>query len=605
MFGAGNTARRQVSRQQDAEVVPHPVPIGGVNARDALSAMAPTDAISMDNWFPTPSYLQVRNGSQTWATGLPGAVETIMAYNGLTARKLWSWSGNNLYDVTSQGAVGAAVISAMTNSRWQHQMFNAGGGNVLLCVNGADAPRRYDGGVQGGVTSTKTLVGGAGYVNNTYTNVPLTGGTGTLAQATIIVAGTAVTSVTITQLGSGYLVGDVLSASNANLGGAGAGFTVTVETVSGWSVTTITGSGLNPINLITVTVHQQRCWYIEVNSMNVWYSATSAFQGTLTKLPLGQLFKLGGSLMQMATWTIDNVAGINDYAAFITTEGEVAVYQGYDPSATATWSLVGVFHIGRPIGRRCILKFASDVLVICADGLVPLSKALLTDREQENVNLTDKIKNAIGDDVGSFAANFGWQVIDHPMGSKLIVNVPEVANSTVHQWVMNTNTTSNAWCRFLNWNANCWERQQDSLYFGGSTKVYLADVGYSDSTTAITVDCKPAFSYFDFPQEKQFLMVRPIFRSSAAIKPTVTLNVDFEDVVNPGPFFTIGLSAPWNSSPWNITPWGGTVPIFQSKDWLGVSGIGYVASGRVSFSVSNIAVQWTATDYMFAKGGPF
>jgi len=61
--------------------------------------------------------------------------------------------------------VGAAVISAMSNSRWQHQMFNAGGGNVLLCVNGADAPRRYDGGVQGGITSTKTLVGGAAYVN--------------------------------------------------------------------------------------------------------------------------------------------------------------------------------------------------------------------------------------------------------------------------------------------------------------------------------------------------------------------------------------------------------------------------------------------------------
>src|SRR5207302_8089609 len=203
-----------------------------------------------------------------------------------------------------------------------------------------------------------------------------------------------------------------------------------------------------------------------------------------------------------------------------------------------------------------------------------------------------------------YHGNFGWQVIDHPMGSKLIVNVPEVTNGTMHQWVMNTNTTSNAWCRFTNWNANCWERQQDSLYYGGSGKVYLADVGYSDSGAAITVDCKPAFSYFDVPQEKQFLMARPIFRTSAKIRPTITLNVDFEDVVNPGPFFTTGLTAPWNTSPWNITPWGGTFPIFQVKDWLGVSGIGYVASGRLSFSVSNIAVQWQSTDYMFAKGGP-
>src|SRR5207253_11369293 len=107
MFGKANTARRSAARQQDAIVVPHPVPTGGVNARDALANMAPTDAISMDNWFPTPSYVEVRNGSQTWASGLPAAVETVMAYYGLTARKLYAWSNNALYDVTSQGAVGA------------------------------------------------------------------------------------------------------------------------------------------------------------------------------------------------------------------------------------------------------------------------------------------------------------------------------------------------------------------------------------------------------------------------------------------------------------------------------------------------------------------
>lgn len=604
-MGFASAQRREPNRQQSAVVVPHPVPTGGVNARDALAAMAPTDAIVMDNMFPTPSYVEVRHGSQTWATGLPAAVETIMAYNGLVSRKLWAASATNFYDITAQGAVGAAVVTALSNARWQHAMFNAGGGNVLVCVNGADSPRRYDGGIQGGITTTTTLVGGTLYVNATYTNVPLTGGTGTLAKATIVVAGGAVTSVTITTPGSGYVVGDVLSASNTNLGGAGSGFSVTVQTVSGWSVTTISGTGLSPSNLITVTVHQQRCWFIENNTMNVWYTATSAFQGALTLLPLGQLFKMGGILQQMATWTIDNVSGINDYAAFITSEGEVAVYQGFDPSTTATWSLVGVFRIGRPIGRRCITKFASDVLVICADGLAPLSKSLLTDRTQPDVLLTDKIRNAINQDVSNFSANFGWQCIEHPMGNKLIVNVPEIANAVTHQWVMNTVMVSNAWCRFKNWVSNCWEVQQDSLYFGGSGTVYLGDVGYSDSGAAITVDCKPAFSYFDYLQEKRFLMVRPNFRTSAAINPTITLNLDFDDVVNPGPFFTTGLVAPWNTSPWNTTPWGGTFPVFNVKNWIGVSGLGYVASGRLSFQVSNIAVQWQSIDYMFEKGGPF
>jgi len=69
---------------------------------------------------------------------------------------------------------------------------------------------------------------GSGYVSGTYTNVPLTGGTGTSAQATIVVSSGAVSSVTITSFGSGYKVADVLSASNSNLGGAGSGFTYTL-----------------------------------------------------------------------------------------------------------------------------------------------------------------------------------------------------------------------------------------------------------------------------------------------------------------------------------------------------------------------------------------
>lgn len=585
-------------------VVSHPVPIGGVNARDALAAMAPTDAVSMNNWFPTPSYLQVRNGNQQWSSGLPSFVETVMAYNGIAARKLFGASGAGFYDCTAQGAVGAAVVTGLSNVRWQHAMFNAGGGNVLLAVNGADAPRRYDGAAQGGVQIQTITAGGTLYVNGTYTNVPLTGGAGTGAQATIVVAGGIVTSVVITAAGTGYLVGNTLSASNASLGGAGSGLIITVNTIGGWSTTTISGSGLNPTNLITITVFKQRTWYIENNTMNCWYSGVTAYQGALTLLPLGAIFKMGGYLMQMATWTIDNVSGINDYAAFITSEGEVAIYQGYDPSAVATWSLVGVFRMGRPIGRRCIVKYGSDVLVICADGLAPMSKALLTDRSQPDVMLTNKIVNAINSDVAAYQNNFGWQAIEHPIGNKLILNVPEVTDSTAHQWVMNTATASNAWTQFNNWNAQCWEVQQDNLFYGTGGSIYLADVGYSDSGAAITVDCQPAFSNFEVDAEKRFLMVRPIFRTSAPINPTITLNIDFDTRSNAAPLFTQGLSAPWNTSPWNTTPWGGVYPLFLKRDWIGVSGVGYSASARISFQTTNINYQWQTMDYMYEQGGP-
>lgn len=84
-----------------------------------------------------------------------------------------------------------------------------------------------------GILTTTTLVAGTSYTNGTYTSVPLTGGAGSGARATVVVSGGGVFSVTITTAGNGYVAGNVLSASAANIGTTGSGFTVTVATVSG------------------------------------------------------------------------------------------------------------------------------------------------------------------------------------------------------------------------------------------------------------------------------------------------------------------------------------------------------------------------------------
>lgn len=79
----------------------------------------------------------------------------------------------------------------------------------------------------GGVVAIQIINNGNGtYTNGTYTSVLLTGGTGTGARATIVVAGGSITSVTITVAGTGYTVGDLLSASAASLGGTGTGFSM-------------------------------------------------------------------------------------------------------------------------------------------------------------------------------------------------------------------------------------------------------------------------------------------------------------------------------------------------------------------------------------------
>ena len=81
----------------------------------------------------------------------------------------------------------------------------------------------------GGVVAVEIANNGSGsYTNGTYTAVPLTGGTGSSAQATVVVSGNSITSVTITAAGTGYTVGDLLSATAASIGGTGTGFSILV-----------------------------------------------------------------------------------------------------------------------------------------------------------------------------------------------------------------------------------------------------------------------------------------------------------------------------------------------------------------------------------------
>lgn len=81
-----------------------------------------------------------------------------------------------------------------------------------------------------------SITAGSGYTNGTYTNVPLTGGTGQEARATITVAGGVVTAVVLTQGGYGYTVADSMTASTSILG-AGTLFAIPVATLTNGSGT--------------------------------------------------------------------------------------------------------------------------------------------------------------------------------------------------------------------------------------------------------------------------------------------------------------------------------------------------------------------------------
>ena len=104
--------------------------------------------------------------------------------------------------------------------------------------------------VQSPVATLGAITGGSAYTTGTYFDVPLTGGSGSGAQATITVAGGVVTAVTITNGGLQYGVANTLSAAATNIGGTGSGFSVPVA-----SVTNLTGTSWLGDNFETVLLY--------------------------------------------------------------------------------------------------------------------------------------------------------------------------------------------------------------------------------------------------------------------------------------------------------------------------------------------------------------
>lgn len=149
------TRQRAVSASR-----PFSAPVGGWNARDAIGAMKDTDAVVMQNYWPSPSNVILRYGYTQYATGISGQVETLLTYNGVSSTKLFACADSgNIYDATSGGAVGAAVVSGMTNARFQYANTTTTGGSFLMAVNGANKLEYYDGTTWSADGGTYTITG--------------------------------------------------------------------------------------------------------------------------------------------------------------------------------------------------------------------------------------------------------------------------------------------------------------------------------------------------------------------------------------------------------------------------------------------------------------
>lgn len=371
---------------------------------------------------------------------------------------------------------------------------------------------------------------------------------------------------------------------------------------SSWGDMTVSGPGLTVTDLIGINVFKNRSYFAEVNSQSFWFSAVNTLGGVLTEFPLGAVGTWGGHLLQNVTWTRDGGAGMDDLAVFLMSSGEVIVYAGGNPSDSADWQLVGVFRIGKPLGRRAAVKVGGDILVVTVDGPVLLSKVLPGGRLSEGMKMTDKLGSLLMEQARLTGDEFGWQFQYYPRGQFALINYP--TGGMFEQFVVNLR--SGAWCKFNGLDAACWVVFDENLYFGsGDGLVIQADTGPNDNGADIQAVAKQAFSYLGSRAgNKHVTMVGPLLESAGDIPLTFGLASDFAADADANVSVTLGLAssaAEWDVAEWDVAEWAGGDVAVQA--WFAHEARGYAISPQMTISQNAEPVAWNATRLAYKPAG--
>ena len=532
-----------------------PAATRGLNTVDPYAMMGPEFAISMTNWIASPTGLLFRQGSREWASGMTGEVTTIFAYNSGTsgsADRMFAVAGSNLYDVTSGGTVGAPLMTG------------------LATIN--------NGGYWQYTTQTFT---GSGLNMLIAVN-----GVG----APILYNGS--TWITCTQ-------------------------TATPSGPGQFALVDNNGNSVNFTAFTSVIVHQQRLWFVSGNSTKGYYLDIGAVGGTFKAFDFGPLFAVGGLLHSLASWTIDNggTAAAQAQLVAISSQGDIAVFPGDDPSAASTWGPPGVYKTGAPVGRRCTARRSGDVLVLSGQGMFAMSLLVQSSRVDITQTITYNISTMIADLTKTLGAFPGFQVVNYPENDMIIINVPQPNADYNFQLVMNTIT--GGWSQFTGWPARCFTQFNQSMFFGSDGKVMLAFIGYKDDAditgangNGIIASLISAFHHGadgDQGALKKVHYVKPIFQTGdVGMAIRVGINTDYDltqsvgtSTLNP---VTGGI---WDVSLWDAgnSTWVGTLSTFQQ--WVTpMSWPGEAISLNLSVSAT-AETRMIMTNWAYTPGGIF
>lgn len=376
--------------------------------------------------------------------------------------------------------------------------------------------------------------------------------------------------------------------------------------ITGVSTPAITGVTTSTLSF--VWLYASRLYFVEKETMSAWYLPVDSIGGAAAEFSLAGIFQQGGYLLFGGKWSLDAGDGLDDKCVFVSSEGEIAVYQGLYPG-DAGWQKVGVYKIAPPMGPNATMQAGGDLLIATEAGIVPISEAVRKDAAALDLSaVTRNIEPEWRSEVVR-RQSLPWEIIKWPTRNMMIVSLP-VTDSAVDACCFAANLQTGAWAgRFTGWDTRCIAHYADNGYRGTNAGIiYMMDTGGSDDGENYVCTYVGLPDHLDSPGvTKTVNQSRAIFKSNvpfiAQISASTNYQIDLPSAPSSVTDFTVDV---WDVGLWDVAKWDAGSTSQTSTRWVSIGKTGFSVSPQVQITCGVTPTPTTelvAFDVLFENGG--
>lgn len=593
--------RQALIRQRTSALKTFPAASQGWIANQNL-AINPSKSLNgaylLENYFPTATGMEVRKGSAIYATlgGGDLPVTAIFDYNNGNNRHLFASTATTIYDITTVvspinyqlstgeddivdnlgnnigqlSTGGLEVVEGLSGGNWITTQFATTGGTFLVAVNGEDPLHIYDGSDWFPIDEDDVYM----LLFDAQTAAfqegdTLTGGTSGATAYVLHVEPTGASTgiLYITDVAGTFQNNEIISSANGS------------ATADGTPQPYYVGiTGVDTSTLSYVWSYKNTLFFIQKDSMTFWYLPVDQISGVAKPYPLGGEFSEGGKLLMGSSWSLDTSGdgGLSEQCIFVTDEGQVAVFQGLNPDTAATWSKVGTYKIGKPLGPLAWIRAGGDVIFATDIGDIPLSQAINRDvAALAPAAVSYPIETEWNVEVANRRSQ-PWNCAVWPEQQMVLVAPPTFPGQPSMTFVANART--GAWAKFTGWDIRCLCVFNGRMFFGSANgRVIEAYITGMDEGVPFTANYVPMFNDFGSPASLKIpLIARARLRGYNEVNAQLDIMADYEINLPSAPSSNpIDVNSVWGGAVWGSSTWGSNKQKRIQQAWTSVGGLGY------------------------------